>query len=215
MKLLTNKSLLFTILVLAGVLGFSFFSSSSQAYADSLKKIDQTSQSIFNGQLCPALKKIQGQNLYGDCKEYDQQTSQDAAAKKICDKYGDDQLKKQCAKYKKYAPKSLVATNDTCGGKDTHGNDLSVNISINIGCKGEGNPIADGLFAIIRVLSDGVGLIVIGSIVLGGIQYSASRGDPQATAMAVNRIRSSLIALLIYIFSYAILNYIIPKGFLG
>ena len=96
------------------------------------------------------------------------------------------------------------ATNETCGDNP------AVGIGIKIGCRGHGNPIADMAFAIIRVLSAGVGLVVIGSVVVGGIQYSASRGDPQATAQAINRIRSSLFALLIFIFGYALLNYIIP-----
>lgn len=86
--------------------------------------------------------------------------------------------------------------------------------SIDIGCKGKGNPIMDALFGIIRFLSDGVGLVVIGSIIVGGIQFSGSRGDPQSTAMAINRIRSSLFALLIYIFAYAMLNYLIPGAVL-
>lgn len=97
---------------------------------------------------------------------------------------------------------------------DVCGKDPGIVISINIGCKNQGNPVADMLFAIIRVLSMGVGLVVVGSIVVGGIQYSASRGDPQATAMAINRIRSSLFALLIYIFGFALLNYIIPGAIL-
>jgi hypothetical protein len=103
---------------------------------------------------------------------------------------------------------------DVCGGT-VDGQDEAVGIAIKIGCKGKGNPIADAAFAIIRILSDGVGLVIIGSIVYGGIQYTGSRGDPQSTAMAVNRIRSSLFALLLYIFGYAILNYLIPAGFLG
>lgn len=82
--------------------------------------------------------------------------------------------------------------------------------SIDIGCKGIGNPIMDALFGIIHFLSLGVGLVVIGSIIVGGIQYTASRGEPQATALAINRIRASLFALIIYIFAYAALNYIIP-----
>jgi hypothetical protein len=104
--------------------------------------------------------------------------------------------------------------NDVCGGQ-VDGRDVAVGLSIKIGCKGKGNPIADAAFAIIRILSNGVGLVIIGSIVYGGIQYTGSRGDPQATAMAVNRIRSSLFALLLFIFGYAILNYLIPAGFLG
>jgi hypothetical protein len=86
--------------------------------------------------------------------------------------------------------------------------------AIDIGCRGKGNPIMDALFGIVRFLSDGVGLVVVGSIIVGGIQYSGSRGDPQSTAMAINRIRSSLYALLIYIFAYAILNYLIPGAVL-
>lgn len=86
--------------------------------------------------------------------------------------------------------------------------------TVDIGCSGKGNPITDAAFAIIRVLSDGVGLVIIASIVYGGIQYSAAAGDPNSTSQAIHRIRESLIALLIFIFGYAILNYLIPAGFL-
>lgn len=99
---------------------------------------------------------------------------------------------------------------DVCGGQGE-----AVGVAIKIGCKGQGNPIADATFAIIRILSNLVGFVIIASIIYGGIQYIGSRGDPQSTAMAVNRIRSSLFALLLFIFGYAILNYLIPAGFLG
>jgi len=85
-----------------------------------------------------------------------------------------------------------------------------INTSIDFGCVGRGNALMDLTFAIIRFLSDGVGLIIIGSLVWAGIQYSGSRGDPQSTASAVNRIQSTFFALLLFIFAYAILNYIIP-----
>jgi hypothetical protein len=111
-----------------------------------------------------------------------------------------------------HTDKSTKTINDTCGGT-VDGDDESVGLSINIGCRGKGNPVTDMLFAVIRILSDGVGLIVVGSIIVGGIQYTGSRGDPQSTAMAVNRIRSSVFALIIFIFGYAILNFIIPQGF--
>lgn len=103
--------------------------------------------------------------------------------------------------------------------------------SINFGCYGNGcgssttgyastsycsnphNGIVDLLFAIIRFLSDGVGLVVIVSVIIGGIQYITSRGDPNATGAAIKRLTSALTALLIFIFAYAILNYVIPVGF--
>ncbi len=98
----------------------------------------------------------------------------------------------------------------TCGGREYD----YYNPSIDIGCQGKGNPIADALFGFIRFLSAGVGLIIIGSIIMGGIQYTGSRGEPQATAMAINRIRSSVFALFLFIFAYAILNYLVPGAIL-
>lgn len=68
----------------------------------------------------------------------------------------------------------------------------------------------DLLFAIIRFLSVGVGLVIVASMVYAGVQYIGSRGDPNANALAIKRIQSNVTALLIFIFSYALLNYVIP-----
>ena len=100
----------------------------------------------------------------------------------------------------------------------------AVRVTINFGCIGKKcqpvnksqsgcNAILDATFAIIRLLSDGVGLLVIGSIVYAGIQYTVSRGDPGKTKEAITRIRNTLISLLVYIFAYAILNFVLPSGF--
>ena len=70
------------------------------------------------------------------------------------------------------------------------------------------------MFAIIRFLSNGVGLFLIGSLVVGGIQYTTSRDDPQGVAAAQNRIRGVLVSLLLYIFAYALLNYLVPGAVL-
>ena len=96
---------------------------------------------------------------------------------------------------------------DKCGGGST-----TVVTSIDFGCTGQGSPISDMLFAFIRFLAAGVGIVVIASIILGGIQYIGSRGEPGSTGHAIERIRSSVIALIIYIFIYAILNYLVPGG---
>lgn len=93
------------------------------------------------------------------------------------------------------------------------GNSCSTTPSGSGYCDGNRNGIEDLLFAIIRFLSDGVGLIVIASIIVGGIQYITSRGDPNATNAAIKRLTSAVVALLVYIFAYAILNYVIPVGF--
>lgn len=103
------------------------------------------------------------------------------------------------------APASTPASGYYCGGGTQ-----AVHVSIDLGCQHKGNPILDVLFAIIRLLSDGVGLVVIASLVLAGIQFTSSSGDPQASAKAVKRIQGNVIALLIFFFAYAILNYVVP-----
>ncbi len=105
-------------------------------------------------------------------------------------------------------PGSSTQTGHQCGARPN-----SVYTSINIGCYGKGQPIMDMLFAIIRFLTNGVGLVVVGSIIVGGIQYTMSRGDPQATARAVERIRNSFFAFLLFLFAFAILNFVVPAGF--
>jgi hypothetical protein len=111
----------------------------------------------------------------------------------------------------------------------------AVQTSINLGCKGNAcnsnnqklykpnssyctdtsnslgsDSITDMTFAIIKFLSDGVGLVIIASMVVAGIQFTSSRGDPQATATAIKRIQSNVLALFIFFFAYAILNYLVP-----
>ncbi len=97
-----------------------------------------------------------------------------------------------------------------CGGAPYH----PVQVSIDLGCIGKGNPIMDLLFAIIKWLSDGVGLVIIASLIVAGIQFTSSRGDPQATAKAMKRVQGNVTALLLFFFAYAILNYVVPGAVL-
>jgi hypothetical protein len=101
----------------------------------------------------------------------------------------------------------VTAATYQCGGGPV------VKTSIDLGCTGHGNPIADMTFAFIRLLSDGVGIVIVASMIVGGIQFTTSRDDPEAKKHAISRIQTSLVALLIFIFAYAILNFVIPGGF--
>ncbi len=121
------------------------------------------------------------------------------------------------------APLSQFALSQ-CGSKSE-----AVPTSINFGCTGAqciSNPnsaycqtphsgIVDLTFAIIRFLTDGVGLVLIASLVIAGIQYTTSRGEPQAMSSASKRIQSTLTALFVYLFIYAILNYVVPSKLFG
>ena len=101
----------------------------------------------------------------------------------------------------------------TGGAGKTCGEGASaVNLSINVGCRGKGNSIIDLAFALIRFLSIGVGIVMVASLVFAGVQYTASAGNPQATAKALGRISSTAMAFVIYLLIFAILNWLIPAG---
>lgn len=97
-----------------------------------------------------------------------------------------------------------------CGGSKEEGFD-SVNLSFDIGCRHKGNPIIDMLFAVIRILTTGVGFALIISIIIAGVQYTTAGGDPNKTSLAKQRLVSTLlVALPLYLLTYAILNWLVP-----
>ena len=51
-----------------------------------------------------------------------------------------------------------------CCGDSSNGG--PVQTSIDLGCRAQGNPIMDMSFAIIRLLSDGVGIVVVASVIV-------------------------------------------------
>ncbi len=72
--------------------------------------------------------------------------------------------------------------------------------------------ILDYLQIFIRTLSALVGIVVVLSIIVAGIQYSSSADDPQKVGAAKDRVRNALIALGTYIFMIAFLNWVVPGG---
>lgn len=90
------------------------------------------------------------------------------------------------------------------------GSNPKVYTTLNLGCAKKGNPILDLLFALIKFLTAGAALVITASMAVGGIQYITSGSSPDAAAKAKKRLTSNVVALMILIFSYAILNYIVP-----
>jgi hypothetical protein len=104
------------------------------------------------------------------------------------------------------------------GGYQCGKGDNAVKTRINFGCLGDRapgikmSPVEDLIYAFVRFLSYGVGIVLIGSMILAGIQYSTSEGNPEATQAAKNRIRDAVIGLFIYLFAFAIVQYLVPGG---
>ncbi|MEI6237332.1 MAG: hypothetical protein WCP03_01895 [Candidatus Saccharibacteria bacterium] len=74
------------------------------------------------------------------------------------------------------------------------------------------SPIMEKLKFIIRFLSALVWIVAVIMIVVGGIQYTTSNGNPQAITNAKKKIYDVLIGVFAYTFLWAFLEWIIPGG---
>ena len=93
----------------------------------------------------------------------------------------------------------------------------NVKTKFNFGCLGKRappdlGPIQDLVFALIRFASVGVGIVIVISLILAGIQYSTAEGNPESAQKAKLRVQNTVIALAIYIFAFSILQFLIPGG---
>jgi hypothetical protein len=77
------------------------------------------------------------------------------------------------------------------------------------------NPIFFYLKWFLIFLGGGVGLAVVGGIVFGAFMYITARGNVSQTQKGQTTILNSVIGLLLFIFMYAILQFLIPGGIFG
>lgn len=80
--------------------------------------------------------------------------------------------------------------------------------ALNSGC----NVVAKYLNPLITVVTILAGLAIVTGIIIGGIQYASSGGDPQKAATGKKHIKMSVVALIGLLFMYAFLNFLIPGG---
>lgn len=76
--------------------------------------------------------------------------------------------------------------------------------------KGNCTLVKSVLVPAVNVLGILVGVVVVLSIVVAGIQYITANGNPQQTVSAKNRIFNTILALVVYIFGFALLQWLIP-----
>lgn len=75
-----------------------------------------------------------------------------------------------------------------------------------------GNSIVKDLNTIVNFLAGLVAIVVIGVIIFGGIQYISAGDNATQITAAKQRVMNGIIALLIFIFTYAFLQWLIPGG---
>lgn len=74
------------------------------------------------------------------------------------------------------------------------------------------NPIVTRINDIVKFLSALVGIVIAGTIIVGGIQYATSADRADAVSAAKKRITNGLVALVIFILTFSFLQWLIPGG---
>lgn len=77
-----------------------------------------------------------------------------------------------------------------------------------------GNPVMSLILQVINFMAIGVGIIVVGGIVWGAMLYTTSNGDSGKSQQGITTIVNAVIGLLLFVFTYAIINYLVPGGVL-
>lgn len=72
--------------------------------------------------------------------------------------------------------------------------------------------LKDYVVPAINALAASVGIVVVIMVAWGGFQYTTSRDNPQQAAQAKNHVQNAIIALVMYIFMIAFLNWLVPGG---
>lgn len=76
----------------------------------------------------------------------------------------------------------------------------------------DGAPIVKYLNKFIDFAGAGVGIVIVGVIIVGGIQYTTSGDNPTAVAAAKARIANGALAFLTFLFMWALLQWVVPGG---
>jgi len=81
-------------------------------------------------------------------------------------------------------------------------------------CLANGKPgeIMQLLNIAINALAVSVGVLAVITLIVSGIQYTASSGDPQKVANTKKRIYGVIIGLVAFVFLYAFMQWLIPGG---
>jgi hypothetical protein len=120
------------------------------------------------------------------------------------------------------APISVMAATDPCHPENDNppGQPLTQNAlqsceSCNQTCLSDSlhkNPIVKDLDIFVNFLSGLIGIVVVGMLIMGGIQYSTAGDSPDAVGKAKQRITNALLALVGFMLIYAFVQWIIPGG---
>lgn len=109
------------------------------------------------------------------------------------------------------AEEPLPDADKECAKKDE---DTSFNWGVSsTGCGGADT--TNLISTVFKVLAGIVGIAVVGGISWGGMLYTTSNGNSAKAQQGITTIVNAVIGLLLFIFMFALTNFIVPGGILG
>lgn len=91
-------------------------------------------------------------------------------------------------------------------------NDCNVNTKAGEQLSSDNCGIIKLIVAVTNIITGIAGLVIIGAMIFGGVQYSMSGSDPGKVQAAKHKITNALLALAVLIFGYAFLQWVVPGG---
>ena len=109
-----------------------------------------------------------------------------------------------------------VSAATTCNSLDPTATCATANGDCNAGSIDKINKdncgIVKYIILITNALSAIVGIVIVTMIIIGGIQYSTAGPDPSKVQAARKKISNALLALVLFVFGFSILQWLIPGG---
>lgn len=99
----------------------------------------------------------------------------------------------------------------TCYGSDGKPYETSIIDCSTAGDTGKGL-IWEVLTIAVNFLAAGVGIAVVAGIVFGAVTYATAAGNADQAKKGISFVTNAVIALLLFIFMYAIINFLVPGG---
>lgn len=78
-------------------------------------------------------------------------------------------------------------------------------------CKGQSDSASGLITTVINTLLYVLGIIAVIMIVIGGIRYTTSSGDPSGVKSAKDTIIYSVVGLIVAILAYSIVNFVVGR----
>lgn len=74
------------------------------------------------------------------------------------------------------------------------------------------NPIIRTFMEIFDFFAVGIGILVVIGIIIGGIKYVTANGNTSQAEQGITTIVNAVIGLLLFIFMFALVNWLVPGG---